>query len=458
MQTKEPKISPELAMRNLSRALIGMGLTYLDCLEILEYEEDCETAYWSFNPKTKKEKIVVGPDLAVLPIDLIQIVLRHEVLHKVTYNSFSQRFSNLELANIVFDTCINQLIFQSFPEEMKQLASIIYSVETQKTLLCLPNPNANPELIPEELRSIWRFIWRKNEFGAFNYISSTSLYYKLEEAYKNIKLPSSNSNILSCGGGCKNPNIQSFPVNKYDDFERSNQSTFDKTANSCFKGLNPNGVLSELAEHSIVPLDLNLNGLRQFLNRIMAAKIASKVLNDLEDKSKNTEKFLPYPFFPTRRGLIYLLSGISYTMGMYHNRYFDITNVRLALGIYLDLSGSMEEYFPYIPIIVDHLKAYPLKMNGFSDRVYSLDIQDISQGKIKGGGGTDFNPVFDDFLSDSTLHAGLIITDGEANISDENIKKFKNSGKKLYQIIFGDKSVGPLGKVANAEYIFKFIK
>lgn len=455
MKTEKQKISPELAMRNLNRAMIGLGLTYIDCLEILQYEEDCETAYWSYNSETKKEKIVVGPDLAVLSTELIQIVLRHEILHKVTYNSFSQRFPNIQLANIVFDTCINQLIYQSFPEDMKKLASIVYNLDSQKTILCLPNPNSNPELIPENLVSLWKFIWRKNEFGQHNYVSATSLYYKLEESFSSLKIPANGSPLLSCGGGCGNKEHHS---NNRDFKDSINLPSLEKVVQSCFNGLNPVLVNAELSDYSIIPLDLNLKGMKQFLNRIMAAKIASKVINDLDDKSKNTEKFLPYPFFPTRRGLVYLLSGVSYTMGMYHNKFFDITNVRLALGIYLDLSGSMEDYFPYIPIIVDHLKSYPLKMMGFTDRVFEIEVSDISKGKIKGGGNTDFNPIFEDLLLDKNLHAGLIITDGAANLSIDNIKKFKNSGKKLYQILFAKKSYGPISKIANAEYIFNFIK
>ena len=455
-------IPRDVAMGRLTKALISMGLTYLDCMDILEYEEDCESAYWSYDPVTKKEKIVVGSDLVSLPLPQIQMALRHEVLHRTTFNGFAERFEDSQLANIVFDTCINRMLYISFPDEMKDLASSIYSLDTHSTLLCLANPIASKELIPNELKSLWSSIWEKNEFGNYNYFTSTSLYYKLEISFESLKkyTPEKNNSegrILSCRGGCGNDHKDKNSSSRDKEENRSNNDTFNKLANSAFGGLNP-GYGEEIFEHSVVPIEVGMNDIKKFLNRIMAAKIASKVLSELKSEDKYTDKFRPYPLFPTRKGMVYLLSGISGMMSLYHNRISDINYSKLALGIYIDLSGSMEEYFPILPIFVKHLKSYPLKIKGFTNDLYDLNIDDIMKGNIQGGGGTDFNPIFDDLLSDRDLHAGLIITDGEADITSENIKRFRASEKKLYQILFSDKSKDPLSSLVNAEYLFKYIK
>ena len=50
------KITRDIAMNRLTKALISMGLTYLDCIDIIEYEEDCESAYWTYDSITKKER------------------------------------------------------------------------------------------------------------------------------------------------------------------------------------------------------------------------------------------------------------------------------------------------------------------------------------------------------------------------------------------------------------------
>lgn len=468
-QNTKNSISREVAMSRLSRAVISMGLTYLDCMDILEYEEDCESAYWSYDPKTKKEKIVLGQDFVSLPPAQIQMALRHEVLHRTTYNGFAQRFHNSQLANIVFDTCINRMLYISFPEEMKELASRVYSLDTHSTILCLANPIASMELIPEEFKNLWSFIWMRNEFGNYNYFTSTSLYYRLEISYESIKqfIPDDNisgGSILSCRGGCgdnhksKKDSDNSSKESKVEkDINRSNNDTFNKLGNCAFEGLNP-GYGEDIFEHSVVPIEVGMNEVKKFLNRIMATKIASKVLSELKSEDKYTDKFRPYPLFPTRKGMIYLLSGISQIMSLYHNRITDINYSKLALGIYIDMSGSMQDYFPILPIFVKHLKSYPLKIKGFTNILYDLNIDEIMKGTIKGGGGTDFNPIFEDLLTDKVLHAGLIITDGEADISPENIKRFKASEKKLYQILFSDKSKDPLSSLVDAEYLFKYIK
>lgn len=470
-QNLKNSISREEALGRLTRAVISMGLTYLDCIEILEYEEDCESAYWSFDPKTKKEKIVLGLDFVSLPPAQIQMALRHEVLHRTTYNGFAQRFHNAQLANIVFDICINRMLYISFPDEMKELARRVYSIDTNSNILCLANPNARLELIPEEFKNLWIFIWEKNEFGNYNYFTSTSLYYKLEMSYENIKeyIPdkdSSGGRILSCRGGCggvdhkndksKIRNDES-PSGEDYNTNRSNNEIFNKLGNCAFEGLNP-GFSEDIFEHSVVPIEIGVNEVKKFLNRIMAAKIASKVLNELQSEDRYTDKFRPYPLYPTRKGMIYLLSGISRVMSLYHNRITDINYSKLALGIYIDMSGSMEDYFPILPIFVKHLKTYPLKIKGFTNFLYDLQIDDIMKGTIKGGGGTDFNPIFEDLLTDKELHAGLIITDGNADVTNENINKFRASEKKLYQILFSDISKDPLSSLVDAEYLFKYIK
>jgi hypothetical protein len=156
--------------------------------------------------------------------------------------------------------------------------------------------------------------------------------------------------------------------------------------------------------------------------------------------------------------MVYLLSGISNLISLYHNRVPEINYSKLALGIYIDMSGSMEEYFPVLPILIKHLSTYPIKIKGFTDFLYDLDLNDIKNGKIKGGGNTDFNPIFEDLINDVTLHAGLIITDGMSAILETNITKFKSTEKKLYQILFSDKSLEPLSSIVNAEYLFKYLK
>ena len=457
------KITRDIAMNRLTKALISMGLTYLDCIDIIEYEEDCESAYWRYDSITKKEKIVVGSNIVSLPMPQIQIVLRHEVLHRTTFNSFAERFQNSQLANIVFDTCINRMLYISFPDEMIELAGYIYSIDTYSTLLCLPNPNASIDLISNEFKDLWIFIWRTNEFGNYNNFTSTSLYYKLETEFEKIKNfipnPGSGENILSCGGGCgqkhkdKNKNLS---MNE-SEVKRSNEDAFTKLANSSFKGLNT--IYGEdIFEHSIIPIDVGIIGIKKFLNRIKAAKIASKVVSDLNSEDKYIYKFRPYPLFPSNKGLVYLITGISQILNMYHNKISDINYSKLALGIYIDMSGSMEKYFPILPIFIGHLKSIPIQIKGFTNYLYDINIDDIMNGTIQGGGGTDFNPIFEDLLTNNKLHSGLIITDGKADITPLNIIRFKSSEKKLYQILFSDKSKDPLSSLVDAEYLFKYLQ
>jgi len=129
------KILPVVAKRNIQQALKRLGSNFLDVMNIVEYKEDIDTACWVYDQETGKENICVGYEIAKLDISSIEMVLRHEFLHRATYNGFQERFQNKELLNIVEDICINRLLFEAYPDKMEKL-SLFYSKNLFRNTIC----------------------------------------------------------------------------------------------------------------------------------------------------------------------------------------------------------------------------------------------------------------------------------------------------------------------------------
>jgi hypothetical protein len=142
----------------------------------------------------------------------------------------------------------------------------------------------------------------------------------------------------------------------------------------------------------------------------------------------------PYPMFPTRLGYIYQIFGITDTLRLFWNKDVSSIGIRMAIGMYFDVSGSMLEHFPVISGFVDALKEYPIRMHTFDRVVKKIDVEDVIKGKITGGGGTDFNCVFYDFINDQDLAAAVVFTDGFGDLSDSSIRNLRVSKKNLYVV------------------------
>ena len=78
-----------------------------------------------------KESIHVGPLVAALDIPCIEMVLRHELLHRSMYHGFGEQHAHHEIANLTLDICINRLLFEAYPDRMRKTSLAIYSEESK---------------------------------------------------------------------------------------------------------------------------------------------------------------------------------------------------------------------------------------------------------------------------------------------------------------------------------------
>ncbi len=215
----------------------------------------------------------------------------------------------------------------------------------------------------------------------------------------------------------------------------------------------PNEILSKIAEDikgslrgkggryagfSLNLLDLFLEALKTHLSikRVLLQRFLTKRKLDHFKEYFNVKKsgISPVPIYPSKRDLVLLASG--FYPGYYHNRVFRPKSDNRGLAVYLDVSGSVNDYLPKIIAILANLKKDIVSIFLFSNAVSETKMEDLIRGRVRTTYGTDFDCVAKSIL-EKRFDKVVIITDGNASMNEENYKLIKTQGLVSLTILFG---------------------
>jgi hypothetical protein len=143
----------------------------------------------------------------------------------------------------------------------------------------------------------------------------------------------------------------------------------------------------------------------------------------------------PIPIYPSKRDLVLLASG-NYP-SYFHNKLFHPQKRHLGLAIYLDVSGSVNEYLPKILGILKNLKKEITTIFQFSNKVVETPFSELIKGNIQTTYGTDFNCIAKSIL-ERGFDKAIIITDGYASMDDDLKQKLKEQKLSTLTILFDD--------------------
>jgi hypothetical protein len=141
----------------------------------------------------------------------------------------------------------------------------------------------------------------------------------------------------------------------------------------------------------------------------------------------------PIPLYPSKRDLVLLASG--FYPGYFHNHTSKPTSEEKGLAIYLDVSGSVNDYLPKIIGVLAKLKNSVTSLFLFSNIVVETTMQDLIKGKIRTSYGTDFNCIAHSII-ERRFEKAIIITDGYADMSEELSKQLKTMALVTLTILF----------------------
>ncbi|MHA2216929.1 MAG: hypothetical protein ACXACY_13375 [Candidatus Hodarchaeales archaeon] len=157
----------------LIRVLCKAGLSWSQWIHLIEIADyingvPITTACWCYNEITKKERIIFSRRLLKqLPVQLLIIVLRHEMLHKALYRG-TKNVANHELLNYCLDAIINKTLWMSTPKEAVKLGNILFPKQGSKPgigrygVMSIMNPGLETSEVgnlPKNIRKIWEELW-----------------------------------------------------------------------------------------------------------------------------------------------------------------------------------------------------------------------------------------------------------------------------------------------------------
>lgn len=423
-----------LAQDKIHRVLLRLGLTFAETQHIVYFDPTAGTAYWKYNTQTGEESIHLGPKVTALTEDCLEMVIRHELLHRSTFNGFGECYPNPTLSNIALDICINRLLFEAWPDAMLQLSRAIYPPESNASPICLCNCAARDKAIDPKWSDLWSEIWGRkappNPTSLGGPLNPASLYFRLMRF-----LPQIQSSAALNPFAAHPPQNAILPERMSARIRKAYKAATEGLKRALHRG---SGTGHALSEFSVEPSDLGDSNLESFLLRLPIRRKMTDLAAKITEPARKSLVTLPYPVQLSRKGLIFAALGISQSLGLYWNEQPAPTNMRLIVALYMDVSGSMIDKFPIVAYCAETLKEYPLRTYTFDTSVREVPIEDLANGKIKGGGGTDFNALVQHILKQDEILASVVFTDDCGHLSSDLETQLRNSRHRLFLVNLED--------------------
>ena len=345
--------------------------------------------------------------------DLFSLVF-HELLHPM-FNHFI--FKSGEIENLAADAVINAVISTLFSVESRSgnLFKQFYRPKGVEGLL-----RSESCLSRSRFEKTYQRLYRNNYNSSEN-ITTGELITTLKVLLDTTEV----TNVVLLGShDSSSETSEGWPT-----------ETLEKLATDFKKATKENQ--SHLAGYNCNLMDLFMDALRthisikrQILQRMATNRKVDRFKELFQRKRITTS---PIPIYPSKRDMVLLSAG--FYPGFFHNRINSPTTKDQGLVIYLDVSGSVDEYLPKIISILRNLKNEISSIFLFSNKVVEVAFTTLLQGKIKTTGGTDFDCIAESIL-DRQFDKAIIITDGYASMKAENKKKLQSLKLKSLTILF----------------------
>ena len=148
----------------------------------------------------------------------------------------------------------------------------------------------------------------------------------------------------------------------------------------------------------------------------------------------------PIPLQPSKRDFVLLAAGMPPLH--YHNHAQRVTTQTRGLAIYLDVSGSVNQHLPEIIGLLRSLRTELKTIFLFSNKVVEVPFRTLLAGRIETTYGTDFNCIAQHIL-ERRFDKAVIITDGHANMTEQNQEQLKARTFRNLTVLFGGRSESP---------------
>jgi len=141
----------------------------------------------------------------------------------------------------------------------------------------------------------------------------------------------------------------------------------------------------------------------------------------------------PVLIYPSKRDLVLIAN--DFYPGFFRNKITSPSEKTKGLAIYLDVSGSVNEYLPKILGILRNLKNEITSIFLFSNKTIEIPFRSLLKGELRTTYGTDFDCIAESII-ERQFDKAIIITDGYASMKKDNSETLRKSGLTTLTILF----------------------
>lgn len=443
----------------LLEAASDLEITLLECQNLIMIGDEANIACWSYNTRTHEEKIIINPKTLEFPSRHLEMILRHEILHKYLYKGYSPTLHDHRLMNIAEDICINRLLWSVYKDDFVSFCNAIYSThpENSQNFLSLAWAGLDPDTIKDEnIRNLYRKIWQGSKSPSPKEIYFTLLSNGITSGDIGAieELNPFAASGEGKGGEGKGEEDRTGEQGGSDggiifrDIPDEEQYGESKSENKVLRGLEKIGqgqgqgggfsnAISDWIEIiQVERAEYETSELEDFLKRIETVDILDEVSTRIINSISGATLRQLYPYRLSRAGFVYLNAGISEILHQYWNR--TVEGRKPRLNIYVDTSPSMDPFKEHEVFLIQRfLDLFPTTFYVFAGRVQEFLIDDFIEGKYPSGSSTSFDNVINHF-TESEAECGVVFTDGESSVSANNRRNFKMARKRLFTVYFNE--------------------
>jgi hypothetical protein len=323
----------------------------------------------SYNPKFIARFVTCKQDLFSL--------IFHELLHPM-FGHFI--YSSGQLENIAADAIINAVITKFYPHQSCD-GNLFKKTHQPKGLDGLLRPESR--MHNSRYDRVYQRLYRSGQAPGESMTTG-----ELIQTLKILTQTENFSGVLLLGshgtGGSKvgSNGLQGLP-----------QEVLARIAEEIRQSIRNNS--GQMAGYSQDLMDMLMEALRTHLSirKVLLQKFATKRKVDRFKEQFHTRRITtsPIPIYPSKRDLVLLSAGIYPCH--FHNHLQHPQKRYQGLAIYLDVSGSVNNYLPKILGILGNLKKEITSLFLFSNQVVETSLASLLKGNIRTTLGTDFNCV-----------------------------------------------------------------
>ena len=148
----------------------------------------------------------------------------------------------------------------------------------------------------------------------------------------------------------------------------------------------------------------------------------------------------PIPIRPSKRDFVLLAAGVP--PFHYHNVAYRQATQELGLAVYLDVSGSVNQYLPEIIGLLRSLRTELKTIFLFSNKVVEVPFRTLLAGQVQTTYGTDFDCIAEHVLA-NRFDKAVVLTDGYASMTEENQQQLKARALRVLTVLFGGRTESP---------------